>query len=54
MRKLYIQTYGCQMNVYDSAKMAAVLEASHQLEKTDNPEAADVLLLNSCSIREKA
>lgn len=54
MPKLYIQTYGCQMNTYDSAKMAEVLQASHQLEKTENPEEADVLLLNSCSVREKA
>lgn len=54
MPKLYIQTYGCQMNEYDSAKMADVLQASHQLEKTENPDEADVLLLNSCSIREKA
>jgi len=54
MPKLYIQTHGCQMNEYDSAKMADVLHASHQLIKTDNPEEADVLLLNSCSIREKA
>lgn len=54
MPKLYIQTYGCQMNEYDSAKMADVLQASHQLEKTEDPEEADVLLLNSCSIREKA
>jgi len=42
------------MNEYDSTKMADVLQASHQLEKTDNPDEADVLLLNSCSIREKA
>ena len=54
MHKLYIQTHGCQMNEYDSAKMADVLYASHHLEKTDNPEEADVLLLNTCSIREKA
>jgi len=54
MPKLYIQTYGCQMNAYDSAKMADVLHASHQLEKTTDPDEADVLLLNSCSIREKA
>ncbi len=54
MPKLYIQTYGCQMNEYDSSKMADVLKVSHQLEKTDNPLEADVLLLNSCSIREKA
>ncbi|TAK78434.1 MAG: tRNA (N6-isopentenyl adenosine(37)-C2)-methylthiotransferase MiaB [Gammaproteobacteria bacterium] len=54
MPKLYIQTHGCQMNEYDSSKMAEVLMASHQLEKTDDPEKADVLLLNTCSIREKA
>lgn len=54
MQKLYIQTHGCQMNEYDSSKMADVLLASHQLEKTNNPEDADVLLLNTCSIREKA
>lgn len=54
MNKVYIQTQGCQMNEYDSAKMADVLKASHGLEKTDDPLAADVLLLNTCSIREKA
>jgi len=54
MKKLYIQTYGCQMNEYDSSKMADVLMASHHLEKTNNPAEADVLLLNTCSIREKA
>ena len=54
MHKLYIQTHGCQMNEYDSSKMADVLLASHQLEKTDNPAEADVLLLNTCSVREKA
>lgn len=54
MEKLYIQTYGCQMNEYDSGKMAEVLMASHQLRKTDKPEEADVLLLNTCSVREKA
>jgi tRNA-2-methylthio-N6-dimethylallyladenosine synthase len=54
MKKLYIQTHGCQMNEYDSSKMADVLLSSHQLEKTLNPEEADVLLLNTCSIREKA
>ena len=53
-QKLYIKTYGCQMNEYDSAKMADVLASSHRLELTDDPEAADVLLLNTCSIREKA
>ena len=54
MNKLYIQTHGCQMNEYDSSKMADVLMASHGLEKTNDPNEADVLLLNTCSIREKA
>src|SRR6058998_1380062 len=54
MHKLYIQTHGCQMNEYDSTKMADVLMASHRLVKTTIPEEADVLLLNTCSIREKA
>ncbi len=52
--KLYIQTNGCQMNEYDSDKMRDVLQASHHLEMTDDPAQADVLLLNTCSIREKA
>jgi len=52
--KLYIRTFGCQMNEYDSAKMFDVLQASHGLTPTDDPEQADVLLLNTCSIREKA
>jgi tRNA-2-methylthio-N6-dimethylallyladenosine synthase len=52
--KLFIKTFGCQMNEYDSSKMADVLAASHQLEITQVPEDADVLLLNTCSIREKA
>lgn len=54
MPKLYVQTHGCQMNEYDSSKMADVLMSSHQLEKTTDPNEADVLLLNTCSIREKA
>ncbi|HEX7026314.1 MAG TPA: tRNA (N6-isopentenyl adenosine(37)-C2)-methylthiotransferase MiaB [Gammaproteobacteria bacterium] len=54
MPKIYIKTHGCQMNEYDSDKMSDVLSASHGLQKTDNPEDADVLLLNTCSIREKA
>ncbi|MEO8402027.1 MAG: tRNA (N6-isopentenyl adenosine(37)-C2)-methylthiotransferase MiaB [Gammaproteobacteria bacterium] len=54
MKKLYIQTYGCQMNEYDSSKMADVLMASHGLEKTSQAIDADVLVLNTCSIREKA
>ena len=53
-KKLFIKTHGCQMNEYDSARMADLLGESHKLELTDNPEEADVLLLNTCSIREKA
>jgi tRNA-2-methylthio-N6-dimethylallyladenosine synthase len=52
--KLYIKTHGCQMNEYDSAKMADVLAASHGLELTEREEEADVILVNTCSIREKA
>ena len=52
--KLYIKTFGCQMNEYDSAKMADVLRDSHGMETVDAPEDADVLLLNTCSVREKA
>jgi tRNA-2-methylthio-N6-dimethylallyladenosine synthase len=52
--KLFIQTHGCQMNEYDSAKMADVLAASDGLELTDNVDEADVVLVNTCSIREKA
>jgi len=54
MKKLFILTHGCQMNEYDSSKMADVLMASHHLEKTQNMNEADVLLMNTCSIREKA
>jgi tRNA-2-methylthio-N6-dimethylallyladenosine synthase len=53
-KKLYIKTHGCQMNEYDSARMRDLLAESHDLVPTDNPEEADVLLLNTCSIREKA
>lgn len=52
--KLYIKTHGCQMNEYDSSKMADVLAASDGLELTDSPEDADVILINTCSIRERA
>ncbi len=52
--KLYIQTHGCQMNEYDSAKMADVLAEHEGLELTTNAEEADVILVNTCSIREKA
>ncbi|MFW0078749.1 MAG: tRNA (N6-isopentenyl adenosine(37)-C2)-methylthiotransferase MiaB [Coxiella endosymbiont of Haemaphysalis qinghaiensis] len=54
MKKLYVKTHGCQMNEYDSAKMVDVLHVSHGLELTSTPESADVLLLNTCSVREKA
>ena len=53
-RKLYIKTFGCQMNEYDSARTADLLAESHALERVDRPEQADVLLLNTCSVREKA
>ena len=53
-KKLYIRTHGCQMNEYDSARMRDLLQASHGLVPTEDPEEADVLLLNTCSIREKA
>ena len=52
--KVFVKTYGCQMNEYDSNKMVEVLADSHQLEATQIAEEADVLLLNTCSIREKA
>ncbi len=53
-KKLYIKTYGCQMNEYDSEKMADVLHAESGLEITANMDEADVILLNTCSVREKA
>jgi tRNA-2-methylthio-N6-dimethylallyladenosine synthase len=52
--KVYIKTFGCQMNEYDSAKMADVLEECEGLEQTPDPEEADVILFNTCSVREKA
>ncbi|WP_432414945.1 tRNA (N6-isopentenyl adenosine(37)-C2)-methylthiotransferase MiaB [Chromohalobacter israelensis] len=53
-KKLFIKTHGCQMNEYDSARMADLLGESHALELTDDERDADVILLNTCSIREKA
>ncbi|MEZ2697257.1 tRNA (N6-isopentenyl adenosine(37)-C2)-methylthiotransferase MiaB, partial [Hafnia alvei] len=53
-QKLHITTWGCQMNEYDSSKMADLLGSTHGFELTENAEEADVLLLNTCSIREKA
>ncbi len=52
--KLYIKTFGCQMNEYDSARMADVLRLAHGMELTGDPAAADVILFNTCSVREKA
>ncbi len=54
VKKLYIKTYGCQMNVYDSDKMADILRACEGMEQTENPEEADLILFNTCSIRDKA
>ncbi|MGA9165016.1 MAG: tRNA (N6-isopentenyl adenosine(37)-C2)-methylthiotransferase MiaB [Thiobacillus sp.] len=54
MKKIYIKTFGCQMNEYDSDKMADVLNLSDGLVKTDTPDDADVILFNTCSVREKA
>jgi len=52
--KVYIKTFGCQMNEYDSAKMADVLRAAEGLQPTDDPAEADLILFNTCSVREKA
>ena len=53
-KKLFIQTHGCQMNEYDSSRMRDLLGESHEMVTTEDPEEADVLLINTCSIREKA
>ena len=53
-KKVYVKTFGCQMNEYDSDKMVDVLNAAEGLEKTDSPEDADIILFNTCSVREKA
>ena len=53
-KKVFIRTFGCQMNEYDSAKMADVLAASEAMVLTDSPEDADLILINTCSVREKA
>ena len=52
--KLFVQTHGCQMNEYDSSRMTDLLVDSHGAELVDEAESADVILLNTCSIREKA
>src|ERR687891_261825 len=54
MAKLYLRTFGCQMNEYDSDKIADVLRAAEGLESTTQPEEADVIVFNTCSVREKA
>ncbi len=54
VKKLFIKTFGCQMNEYDSARTADLLAATHGYERTDSPEQADLLLVNTCSVREKA
>ena len=54
MKKLYLRTYGCQMNAYDSEKIAGLLRASEGLEPTAAPDEADVIVFNTCSVREKA
>ena len=53
-KKFYIKTFGCQMNEYDSAKLADVLEAAQGMEATDDPANADLIVFNTCSVREKA
>src|SRR5262245_39586761 len=54
MAKLYIKTYGCQMNEYDSSKIFDVLKAAEGYELTELPEEADFIVLNTCAVREKA
>ena len=53
-KNLYIKTLGCQMNEYDSNRMKDLLGESHEFSVVNNPEEADLILLNTCSIREKA
>jgi tRNA-2-methylthio-N6-dimethylallyladenosine synthase len=53
-KKLYIKTFGCQMNEYDSAKIVDLLHATQGMEQTDSPDSADMILFNTCSVREKA
>src|ERR1700740_2834502 len=54
MPKLYLRRFGCQMNAYDSEKIADVLRAAEGLERAERPEDADVIVFNTCSVREKA
>src|ERR1700675_612803 len=54
MKTVFIKSYGCQMNDYDSNRMLDLLKSTHGLERVETPEEADLLLLNTCSVREKA
>ncbi|HEY3077997.1 MAG TPA: tRNA (N6-isopentenyl adenosine(37)-C2)-methylthiotransferase MiaB, partial [Burkholderiales bacterium] len=54
MPKLYLRTFGCQMNEYDSDKIADVLRAAEGMERAERPEEADLIVFNTCSVREKA
>ena len=54
MKKVYIRTFGCQMNEYDSDKMLSVLAENEELEQVSEPDNADIILFNTCSVREKA
>jgi len=53
-KKVFIRTFGCQMNEYDSDRMSDVLAAAEGFEKTSDPAQADLILFNTCSVREKA
>ena len=53
-KKLYIKTYGCQMNEYDSGKISDLLAESNTISETSSPDEADIILFNTCSVREKA
>ena len=53
-KKLYIKTYGCQMNEYDSGKISDLLAESNTVSETSSPDEADIILFNTCSVREKA
>src|SRR5690606_23561861 len=53
-RKVFVRTFGCQMNEYDSDKMIDVLRQTHGAERVNTPEEADIILFNTCSVREKA
>ena len=54
MKRLYLRTFGCQMNEYDSDKIADVLREAEGAERTSDPAEADVIVFNTCSVREKA